>query len=428
MAFDFENLVLLIGTNPLPNYVVAEFFLKNNLNLKNVFLIHSEETKFQEGTKQQAENLEKVLQPLLEEKGLNFPLMKIGLSDVGNAAKTIQELTKKFAPLLESAKGLNRIHLNYTGGTKVMCVHVYRFLETRLNDLLKSRVHCNFSYFDGRTFKIVDDMKEAYISDDLRHITQITFDEIIRMHGFKFIGKRGLSPISNEVMIALEEQVKAGSMLAVNTQIRDFYTLINDIKQKPLEERLHLAETLGLNEFGDGPLFPIIQSMPERCRFLDKTGVFDCSKLDNDFRDFTNFLNGIWLEHYIYYVLLTGFASVAGVSVDGNWKIKKEGWGTDFQLDVILKKGFQLVGISCTITIDKATCKQKGFEIFHRTRQIGGDESRAIVVTLLDDDTARVVENELHRESGCPEGYIKVFGEKDLKSDYLLKRVKEFLK
>lgn len=30
MPFGFENLVLLIETNPLPNYVVAEYFLENN--------------------------------------------------------------------------------------------------------------------------------------------------------------------------------------------------------------------------------------------------------------------------------------------------------------------------------------------------------------------------------------------------------------
>lgn len=39
----FEHLILLIGTNPLPNFVVAEYFLRENSNLKNLYLIYSEE-------------------------------------------------------------------------------------------------------------------------------------------------------------------------------------------------------------------------------------------------------------------------------------------------------------------------------------------------------------------------------------------------
>jgi hypothetical protein len=48
--FDFETLVLLIGTNPLPNLVVAEYFFKNNKNLKKIFLVHSKENIYQEAT------------------------------------------------------------------------------------------------------------------------------------------------------------------------------------------------------------------------------------------------------------------------------------------------------------------------------------------------------------------------------------------
>jgi len=58
---DFEHLVLLMGTNPLPNYVVAEYFLTHNRKLENIWLVHSERFGRQEGTLTQAENLESIL-------------------------------------------------------------------------------------------------------------------------------------------------------------------------------------------------------------------------------------------------------------------------------------------------------------------------------------------------------------------------------
>ena len=50
--YNFEDLILLVGTNPLPNYVVAKYFLLNNPNLKTIWLVHSEKQNDNAGTKQ----------------------------------------------------------------------------------------------------------------------------------------------------------------------------------------------------------------------------------------------------------------------------------------------------------------------------------------------------------------------------------------
>ena len=61
--YDFTDLILLIGTNPLPNYVVSEYYMSNVRKLKNIWLVHSEDISFNgEGTLKQAEILQKVLQ------------------------------------------------------------------------------------------------------------------------------------------------------------------------------------------------------------------------------------------------------------------------------------------------------------------------------------------------------------------------------
>ena len=45
----FNHLILLIGTNPLPNFVVADYFLRHNPNIETVWLLHSEAKWYQLG-------------------------------------------------------------------------------------------------------------------------------------------------------------------------------------------------------------------------------------------------------------------------------------------------------------------------------------------------------------------------------------------
>lgn len=45
MGKHFSDLVLLVRTNPLPNYVVAKYFIKSNPHLRNIWLVYSERPK-----------------------------------------------------------------------------------------------------------------------------------------------------------------------------------------------------------------------------------------------------------------------------------------------------------------------------------------------------------------------------------------------
>jgi hypothetical protein len=415
--FDFETLVLLIGTNPLPNYVVAEFFLENSSNLKNIFLMHSEKGDFQEGTLEQALNLEMVLKKKYEGR-INFPLEKIALSDVSNATKTRNDLIKDFIPNLNRLKNFT-LHLNYTGGTKVMCVHVYRFIEQEMKRYIQSRISTSFSYFDGRSFKIVDDSSDSFISNDLRKDTDISFDDILELHGFRRRNEPVLIVKYPSTMKVLQNQIDSGNEVNLKNHLKNFYEKYRNIDKKLLPENLNNIDN------------PVIKSMMAECKFYDDDGYLNTSTIEEKLGGFVNFFNGIWLEDYIHYLLYTGVKPKdSSIMVEKDWRIdkEKEKWKTYFQLDVILKKGFQLTGISCTVEEKKDSCKQKGFEIIHRTRQIGGDESKAIVVTFLDDSNAEAVQEELQKDSGCREGQVLVFGIKDLKSNYFIRKVREFIK
>ena len=180
---EFTDLILLIGTNPLPNYVVAKHFLENNPSLQRIWLVHSEETRYQAGTGFQAKNLEKVLEEQYKatKKGL-FPLRKVALSAVSNAQLICRDINDKLISQLSPGA---LVHLNYTGGTKVMGIHVYQAIKQEAG----KRHSGTYSYLDGRHFQIVDD-NGTRIAYDLLGKISIGFEALIKLHGFIRINEK----------------------------------------------------------------------------------------------------------------------------------------------------------------------------------------------------------------------------------------------
>ena len=75
---------------------------------------------------------------------------------------------------------------------------------------------------------------------------------------------------------------------------------------------------------------------------------------------------------------------------------------------------------------DKGTCKKRGFEVILRTRQIGGDEARAVLITFAKSSTAKIMQQELIYETGGSKN-IFVLGIEDLKPKILNKKLQRFL-
>ncbi len=345
---NFNTLILLVGTNPLPNFVVAEYFLQINPHIQSIWLIYSEENRLQSGTNNQARNLETLLQKRWSEKhkSLHMPLEKVLISDVSNAIVIRNEIEKKMINKLNDSF---QLHLNYTGGTKAMAHHVYLCLQKSGN-----KFPCKFSYLDGNNFRlIVDDY--GIENDDLRQKVQIDFSELISLHGFKRVNK------DKEI-----DFVKAEEMFQ---------------------------------------------------KFID----VDSKESLND---------GYWLEDYIAKMLNRKFKGQlnSGEGVLQNWVIKKPEWQKKFELDVIMVHGYHLTGISCTIGHNKDTCKNKGFEIILRSRQIGGDNSKAILITGSNRMQTIQLQEELAIETGESLKNILVLGIEDLRNESLyIAKIEEFI-
>ncbi|HOV91202.1 MAG TPA: hypothetical protein PKW07_10900 [Syntrophorhabdaceae bacterium] len=411
----FDRLVLLVGTNPLPNLVVADYFLKTPNSVEKIYLIHSESRGYQKGTLEEAIRLEEILKERHSDRKGLFPLQKISLSDVSNAREIRQDLKDK---LLSKLPNGCKIHLNYTGGTKAMGIHVYDTLKEARGISEKS-----FSYLDARTFRIVDDDK-GITTEDLRDTTKITFSEMIRLHGLERKNKdKDTSEFSDTLnffksLIEIEKD-------SLDTYFNDYDRKLFENKKGGLAEKIKdLKEETKQTQIS-GKLLEAFKALPEDWRFFDSNGVYVEPK-DKNIKSPLMYLDGIWLEDYVYEVLKEGYPDLDFYK---NWEIKKEEWRPDskFEIDVIALRGYQLIGISCTTADILSLCKSKGFEILLRTRQIGGDEAKAVLVTRLPEDKVVILQASLIADTAGSDN-ILVLGNKDLKREQLIERFKDFIK
>jgi len=404
---EFNTLILLVGTNPLPNFVVAEYYIKNNPSLSKIILIYSEQTRDQESTKDYAENINNVI----EKRNHSIEIKLIPLSDISNAKDIERDINKKLLPLISA----DSIHLNYTGGTKAMGIHVYRLLKEKISN-------ASFSYLDARTFKLIDDEKGP-ITSDLREVVSITLQDILELHGYERINEEPEFECKDAIKIFQELIEKDELKSYFDSYKREiFCTKEGELITKKSQIDPKLRDMKAVN-----PLLSIVLALPEEYRIFNPDGTFREPAKNKQLKKTIKFIDGVWLEHYIY-TILKEEESFKNCDINMNCEIRSPKWssGQKFEIDLSLVNGYQLIGLSCTTSDELRICKSKGFEILHRTRQIGGDEARAVLVTRLKSSKRDELHNELSIDTGGKKN-ILVLGEEDLKRERFINKLKEFI-
>ena len=164
-----DHLFLLIGKNPLPNYLATVQLLKAG---GTAHLINTTDTETQ------AERLKTVLEQ--EPVPKPYTVEEIVLDDPTAYPKEIEfEITAK-------AKGLKgKIGLHYTGGTKVMSIHAYRAIDS-LNRASQ------FSYLDSQSLKMCIE-ERGYLHTS--PVTQdVSFETLFALHGIKLNREKDRRP------------------------------------------------------------------------------------------------------------------------------------------------------------------------------------------------------------------------------------------
>ena len=438
---NFSNLVLLVGTNPLPNYVVAKYFCSNNKNLRRIWLLYSEKTAFEEGTKQYAEDIEAVLKKIKPD----IHIEKSPLSDVSKDCDITKDVKDQ---LLQGIDRNSKVHLNYTGGTKSMAVHVYRFLEENLNNRFSA------SYLDARNYCIVFDNRIEKDTDDLRGNIKISWDDLFQLYNCertsgrtKYLDRLGQVEKENllQRMINMAEKRKL-------LEIKKFYQECNNnirLFSKPKENEIIDMSCLkklidnklaSFNPKNNPELFKFLAAFPEEDRIVDENGnwLYDNFPYSGKNRSkntdkLNGFLSGEWLEAYVYWVIKTKKPELDPI-INLYASALKINTTKTFEMDILVKNGYQICGISCGTAAGKgceSQLKQKGFEVILRSRQLGGDEALAILVTILqeedsgDTEKIRNLEQDLKDSTRTnPQKFIVLCAE-DLHPNKLYEKINE---
>ncbi|MCS7025449.1 MAG: DUF1887 family CARF protein [Bryobacteraceae bacterium] len=326
-----KTLILLVGSNPLPNYLVARVLKPT----KKIVLIHTD------ATHQVAERLASILH-----NGTEIQLASLPSSSNANAIANI-------VTSVMDEEGPESVHLNYTGGTKIMAAHaLLAFRE-------KGGLAENASYLnDGSQSLVFDDGTGTCLKDqDLG----LTLDLIGRLHGCERKSSSGSAQTTRpEPAGKLPQEPDAFEIAKkVATDARLVESLLqvgNHLKKWP-PENIWRPQGLKLS----------VTQVPEE----------SWSKLEAELWE--KFLRGGWLE--------VAVAAWVREAVDESpcqgiqWKLPG---GRQFEIDVALVRHNRLYVISCTTDSALNLCKSKLFEVAMRSRQLGGDLARSALVCLTD--------------------------------------------
>ncbi|MBD2150644.1 DUF1887 domain-containing protein [Pseudanabaena sp. FACHB-1277] len=368
--YKVDHLFLLIGENPLPNYVAAKTLLKSG---GKPYLVYTEHT---EGA---ANKLQEILGTTENER---VPLER----NESNGFK-IQELIKQKVREIQKQQPSQSFGLNYTGGTKAMAVHAYQaFLNLGLEPKPK------FSYLDPRSLKMLIDQKAKpcpidIMDNDIRSLLDISFERLFDLHDLHW--KEDKPPISSPCMINAAKE-----LLELYLQRRD------EIAESYLKWSL---DKDGLGKAKNGKFWRNenhlenveidLSKLPERViivlkKHLNLTSNKFPLRIAKNYgfkliSHFCDWLNYGWVEHYV----LSQVQQIRNLKIDEtamSFHIEDSDnpdadWDK-FEFDVAFRRGHQLFALSCTTSIHDDTCKEKLFEAYVRARQLGGAEARVAVI------------------------------------------------
>ncbi|QFS51970.1 Card1-like endonuclease domain-containing protein [Nostoc sphaeroides] len=371
-----KHLFLLIGENPLPNYVAAMKLLEDRCI---AYLVHTNQTISQ---KEQ-------LTRALKNKGFRthpVPLDKDGTDNNKSNAYKIYEIVKKYAEKIPSNE---RIGLHYTGGTNTMAVHAYR----AISDLQPKRTDTVYSYLDARTLEIFIDTSEPEpFHRDIK--LEVSLKNLFNLHKYEF----KLDPLPKPILEdAAAEFVRLYQDEKIASTWRDFchkeLVKAKDSQGWWINEERTLSLT-GVNQ----EIIKVLQNEKYKHYFAINGNQIKIKKSNviENLNQIYAWLSGCWLEHYV-------LSQIKDIAEDEKFRhlnigesqmsfvMKKSetSEGGVFEFDVAFMRSYQLFAISCTTIKNEKECKLKLFEAHTRAKQLGGDEARVALVCCCDDNPTK---------------------------------------
>jgi len=433
------QLILLVGTNPLPIWVAWQYLHKLLEPPVAVRLVYTENTQ-DEVKRLHAELRDAVF----------LPDIKTSPGDPAVVRDNIRVAIEPLPP--ETAS----IHVHYTGGTKVMAVETVTGLE-RYREQLRGSFRIDTSYLDprGDTGPTLINQQGHRLVKDTRQTLLTDLRQIAQLNGFvtgpfvhRYYNRQGRQTRSYPKPAELiEPQMQAGRKVLTEAQAKWVGILAGrnskwdqTFPQKE-EENFIYPEHAGVFSLPEPlqpwqqNLLPLINAMYPHCPWDIATGILSYParsatslQVRADLEHMHRFFQGVWLEYAAYDALQQALEHIAKQNnARTNYKLshgvyirraESEHRGQrprgdnikPFELDVVAVLGYQLLVVSCSVATGEKEIKQKAMEAIIRARQLGGDEARAIVLCRASKETATNVQAEMEDEMGSDALPLQIWG------------------
>jgi hypothetical protein len=393
--YKVDHLFLLIGENPLPNYVAAKLLLNQRGTPYLVYTTHTEKPA-------------KCLATILSDEGMAQPQL-VSLDDYESDAYHIKEAIRT---KLEAIKD-GRIGLNYTGGTKAMAVHAYRTIFS------KQHPDTVFSYLDPRKLEMCIDREDSERSHPKVQpkMLPLKLAKLFQIHGLDLkkdpIQEAKLPDLAAALAIVFKDEAKA-------KQWFDWYYGIFREEVRKKKKNGDWGDWKSQTALID--VSTTLEKVPQELlttlcqqKFVTPDNKLSLKEVQNKscfmkLEHFCDWLDGLWLEHHVLEEVKNIVAQNSIEDYGLDFSVPLTGTEQGFQFDVAFTRGYQLFAISVSTTSKRDLCKVKLFEAYLRARQMGGDEARVALVCCTDDPDSLKAEI----ANSLDDKKITVFGRDDL--------------
>lgn len=350
-----DHLFLLVGGNPLPNYVAARLLRKEKGYVSLVY------TEGEKGTEKYARSLSKLLK---------IPWgCCVGIIDESDAF----QVHKRIKPIVPLDRTIS-VGLHYTGGTKVMAIHAYETIKRLRPDAICSyldprqlalRVEILDNNAEPKTYKLNTSAMRAAIKTPF-----ITLLELysISLHPTDRPRHRPVLANVGRIILASfnsdnDQDIKARRKPWYDWKKR--FKATHSFEDCPYAEVRGALAALHINTAHDLMLFY-------------NTSIRD----EYDEWTITNAID--WIEKTVWFedIVLDAVTSIKE-EVDFSevlLGVQTDPIGKYFEIDVVAMRGYQAYVFSCTTDYHDGPCKEKLFEVALRATQLGGDEARFALV------------------------------------------------
>jgi hypothetical protein len=377
--YQVDHLLLLVGSNPVPNAVAGKLLVKPG---GTITLICSKDSL----------TIAQRLKSWFEKDGITVREPNDSQVDPADPSTIFQGVQLALSKVNEQ-----RVGLNYTGGTKAMSVHAYRAVESWCED---SDCAATFSYLDASKLQMIFD-PEDFGSGQLPRkesvglVLQIKLEELIYLHDWEHNREKASSVPTLPTTASL-----ISNTVSKESRLFKWKQWVNNFQRGNLDDAGTWPE--------DTEIKGILDALREELQTC-QMGLSD--------QELRYWIQGKWLEDVVLSTLKAQSSALTIHECVKNLETIKP----KFELDVAAMRGYQLFAFSCDVKSrskpsddlhkHKADLKKKLFEVFVRARQLGGDEARVALVCLYEDPEG--LEHEMKRDVDA-EGRIRVFGYKNL--------------